>query len=385
MKKIISAFVCICLVITLSLSSSATSTLTSDIVKSASGGYFSKTEYNTIRNEMHTVSSEMKILEQNGLVSSDDYTELEEEFQNLKNSLFNIGAVLDIEMLEKLPAPSSYAITPTAWPEEGDCDPLTGSLADLAEYYENWFLFCGYEDEYRIGTEVYKTFIVHVKDLETNQGLLTNTYHDVTAISKNEMANASGISEIASTLFGYAGDLVSGELGFGFIGSWAVSQMFSTLFNAINSGTIIIDQSNDTYYTMTVLLETQPIYVYLWDDSADEWIYCLSSSDIYVDEVHNFVYRKYVGASGSSYELETATINHSPEIPLNAIEEDRLSELAVGLYVSNNETIPTYSTSYQISELRLMRKRDYFGVPEEMGVFYPIICERPGDLWTLGH
>ena len=154
MKKIISAFVCICLVITLSLSSSATSTLTSDIVKSASGGYFSKTEYNTIRNEMHTVSSETKIIEQNGLVSSDDYTELEEEFQNLKNSLFNIGAVLDIEMLEKLPAPSSYAITPTAWPEEGDCDPLTGSLADLAEYYENWFLFCGYEDEYRIGTEV---------------------------------------------------------------------------------------------------------------------------------------------------------------------------------------------------------------------------------------
>ena len=32
-----------------------------------------------------------------------------------------------------------------------------------------------------------------------------------------------------------------------------------------------------------------------------------------------------------------------------------------------------------------MRKWDYFGVPEEMGVFYPIICERPGDLWTLGH
>ncbi len=52
--------------------------------------------------------------------------------------------------------------------------------------------------------------------------------------------------------------------------------------------------------------------------------------------------------------------------------------------INTNNSIPTYSTSYQINKLSLKRKWNYSGAQENMADYYPIICEKPGDLWTLG-
>ncbi len=41
--------------------------------------------------------------------------------------------------------------------------------------------------------------------------------------------------------------------------------------------------------------------------------------------------------------------------------------------INTNNSIPTYSTSYQINKLSLKRKWNYSGAQENMADYYPII------------
>ena len=374
------------MMITLSISSAAITPISSDFVKSASVGYFSKSEFDAVNQEMNEISSQIRQIERTNATLSrkSEYDELYDKFDELHQELDSMGAVLDNEMLAQLPAPSSINISPASWPSEGDCDPLTGSLADLAEYYENWFEFCGYEAPYSIGNEDYTTFIVHVRDISGNGGLLTSAYNETDIMTDQECANADDFSEIASTFFQYAATGISTALELSNFGSWIMSQMFYGLVAAIDSGSIIIDTSMRTNYSLDVDLITQLIYVYLWDEENDEWIYCLSSSDVYINETHSFTYREYVGGSGSGYEQKHVSNTRNGTIPYSGIDEDKLPQLAVGLYVSNNNSIPTYSTSYQIDKLELKRRWGNSGNLKKVAEYYAVTCDRPGDLWTLG-
>ena len=103
---------------------------------------FEYDRYEELNEDLDAVMS--KILSYNNSPNSistydSEYATLISERDRLLNELDSIGAILDSETLSKLPAPASGLSL------EGECE-LTGNLADLAEYYKNWFLFEGYEE-----------------------------------------------------------------------------------------------------------------------------------------------------------------------------------------------------------------------------------------------
>ena len=197
--------------------------------------------------------------------------------------------------------------------------------------------------------------------------------------------NADDFSEIADTGFGIFADNLSSMFDLGQISSWAVSTLFSAFVSAINTGTIIIKNAKTLYYTYQVGLETQLYYGYVWDANAEEWVYCVSSGKVYVDEGHTLNYYKYNGGSGSQYKWENESKRR--EYSVSSVGIGELCSKAVAAYSNSGDSSPSYKESYQISELEVKRRWGGSGSFLSIGnnfVFKPVCCMRPGDLWTLG-
>lgn len=311
--------------------------------------------------------------------SNNEYDTLLEERDALLEELDSIGANLDLETLSKFPAPTSNQ---TSAQTRSD---LTGNLADLAEYYENWFEFTGYEQDVTYNGNTYTACVVTVRDIAGNSGLLTSAYNEVDLITKSKSATAEGIAEIFDTGFGIFADELSGLLDWGRVKSWVVSNLFSDLVKLMDSGTIIIN-SSDSFYEYKIGLETNLYFGYIWDDSADEWVYCASSGKVYVDEEHTLNYMKFNGGSGSQYTWDAEgpiSINYS----LTTLTPRELCSVAAQLYSDSGDSTPYYNECYQLYELEVKRQWGGNGAYKSLGndfVFNPVCCDSPGDLWTLG-
>lgn len=340
---------------------------------------FEYDRYEELNEDLDAVMS--KILSYNNSPNSistydSEYATLISERDRLLNELDSIGAILDSETLSKLPAPASGLSL------EGECE-LTGNLADLAEYYENWFLFEGYEEYIYYNGKTYHACVVSVRD--KGNGLLTNTYGNVEIISQSKAQSAKNFSEIADTAFGVFADELSGLLDLGRVSSWAVSTLFSAVVEGINSGTIVIQDANTLYYEYLVGLETQLYYGYVWDSDTEEWVYCVSSGIVYANENHTLNYYKYNGGTGSQYSWENESCKRNYSIV--SVGKSEVCSKAVAAFSNSGDSSPSYKESYQISEIEVKRRWGGKGSFLSLGndfVFHPVRCIRPGDLWTLG-
>ena len=307
-------------------------------------------------------------------LSTNEYDTLVLEREQLLNELDSMGAVLDLETLAKFPAPSS---TQTR-------SGLTGNLAELAEYYANWFLFSGYEYTKTYNGKSYQTCVVTVRDIAGNSGLLTSVNNEAELVSDSESASADSLNEVINTCFGLFADELSSTLDLGRIKTWVVSTTFSAFASLVKSGTIVI-RDNCASYNYRVGLETNLYYGYVWDDDADEWVYCVSSGKVYGDEEHVLSYWKYVGGNGGQYDWEEERI--TSEYSKTTVGISQLASLAAQIYSNNGDRAPSYSESYQMDSIIVERKWNGRGNFVELGddfIFHPVSCARPGDLWTLG-
>ncbi len=329
-------------------------------------------EFNRIHEELSSVIAEIRELQKQGNTTSMEYQELRMNHQDLIQQLDDIGAVIDTATLTQLPAPSSQPNMRT----------LPDNLADLEEYYNEWFVFSGYEETISYIGRTYRAYIVTVTERDTGNSdensLLFTTEGGFSIIKENEYIDANTFTELMSTAFQFSADCISGALELTPLETAVLSTAFSAFVTAANSGTIVI-KGKQAYSTLILDATTSLKYTYVWDDTNDEWVYCLSSSRV---KVNAHVYLYYYEKINGVYELMNTKKKYSYSLLGYPLSE--LGSAAVSLYVSNNHNAPTYNVCYQPSVFKVDRKLFGRGNFKNLTEFPLVSCERPGDLWQLG-
>lgn len=331
----------------------------------------------SLNNELSRINAEIRSITHSSDFDLSHLQELEADREELISQLEDVGALASTEMLATLPTDTDNEVNIHA------ASTLPDNLADLEEMYSPWFLFEGYEETIYSGGQYYRAYIVTIKNRDAENSLLmTNSGSTITMISKTEAIGLGSMNALLSSGFDVVADLIYGALDTNIVKQCILSAVFPIVYNTIDRYSVTVNLPADVYMYFATL-ESQISYAYVWDDNSDSWVYCASTSRLYVDETHTLYTTEYVGGQGSQYQNRIHTTYD--DFVVRGYPLVDLGTAATNLYIFNGEQAPNQAPAYQVGDITLYRKLGSSNVGEPFVTINAVTCARPGDLWTLGH